>query len=347
MIILSAEKLRKLGADFLIASGAPEDEARLVSDFLVRANLAGHDSHGIMRILRYVDNVLQKKIRPRAKLEVVKETLSSALLNGNWGFGQVVGTKAMELAIEKAEKSAIGAVSVFNCNHVGRLADYTLMAAKKNMMGLAFVNAAKIVAPFGGMDRMLGTNPISFAAPMAKERPFVFDMATSVCAEGKIWVKLHSKQSLPEGWILDKEGRPSGNPADLYSGGVILPLGGYVGYKGYGLSLVTEILCGILSGAECSYSNQFKGGNGVFFEAINIKCFIDIEEFKEKMDKLVNAMRNSKRAPGSSEILVPGDPEERMEQKRLIEGIPIPDVTWTEFTALADKLGINIQKVIE
>jgi uncharacterized oxidoreductase len=268
-------------------------------------------------------------------------------LDGNWGFGQVVASKAMGLAIEKAEKSAIGAVAVFNCNHIGRLADYTLMAAEKNMIGVAFVNAGKSVAPFGGMGRMLGTNPISFAAPAAKERLFMLDIATSVVAEGKVWVRLHSKQLLPDGWILDKEGRPSRNPFDLYSGGVLLPFGGYAGHKGYGLSLVWEILCGILNGAGCGYSDENKGGNGVFFEAINIQCFIPIEEFKERMDRLAGAMRNSKKALGSNEILFAGDPEARMGQKRRAEGIPIPGATWEEFTAMAGRLGLNIEKLIE
>lgn len=347
MIVLSADKLRKLGVKYLTAAGAPIEEAELVSDFLVRANLAGHDSHGIIRILRYANNLLEKRIKPGARLEVVRETPSSILLNGNWGFGQVVASKAMGIAIDKAERNTIGVASVFNCNHVGRLADYTLMAAEKNMIGLAFVNASKMVAPFGGMERMLGTNPISFAAPAAEGRPFVFDMATSVCAEGKVWVRLQSKQQLPEGWILDKEGKPSINPSDLYAGGVIIPFGGYAGYKGYGLSLVTEILSGIISGAGCEYSSEFKGGNGIFFEAIDISSFIDVAEFRKKMEELVNALRNSSKAPSSSEILVPGDPEERMERKRMAEGIPLADTTWTEFTTLAGKLQIDIQETIK
>jgi LDH2 family malate/lactate/ureidoglycolate dehydrogenase len=345
MIVLSADKLRKLGEKYLTAAGAMKEEAELVSDFLVRANLAGHDSHGIIRILRYTNNLLEKRIKPGSRLEVVRETPSSILLNGNWGFGQVVGSKAMRIAIEKAERNTIGVASVFNCNHVGRLADYTLMAAEKNMIGLAFVNASKMVAPFGGMERMLGTNPISFAAPSAEGRPFVFDMATSVCAEGKVWVRLQSKQQLPEGWILDKEGKPSINPSDLYSGGAIQPFGGYAGYKGYGLSLVTEILAGIMSGTGCEYSSEFKGGNGVFFEAINIGSFIDITKFRKQMKAVVKAIRNSKKAPGSNDILVPGDPEERMEKKRLAEGIPLAETTWTEFKTLADKLQIDMQEI--
>jgi uncharacterized oxidoreductase len=214
------------------------------------------------------------------------------------------------------------------------------------LIGVAFVNAGRIVAPFGGMERMLGTNPISFAAPAGKEKPFLIDIATSIVAEGKVWVRLHSKQSLPQGWILDKEGMPSANPADLYAGGVLLPFGGYAGHKGYGLSLVVEILCGLLNGAGCSYSEEFKGGNGVFLEAINIQNFTPVEEFRHRMDRLASAMRNSKRAPGSSEILFPGDPEAKMEQKRLKEGIPVPDVTWQELATMAKKLGLNMEKVV-
>lgn len=345
MPVLNYEKLRRLSVEIFKVAGVPDKEAELVSEFLVKANLAGHDSHGVIRIPPYVKRIRKGEVVPGAKLDVVSETHTTALLNGNWGLGQVVGTKAMKMAIEKAKKNMVGVVCAFNCNHVGRLADYMMMAVEEDMIGIAAVNSLKGVAPYGGMERMLSTNPISYAFPTNQEKPFVLDIATSVCAEGKVRVKLHKGEKLPDGWIIDKEGNPSNNPADFYSGGAILPLGGEVGYKGFGLSLAVEVLGGILSKAGCSYL-EAKKGNGVFMEAINIEGFISVDNFKEEMDNLIRAIKNSKPRPGFDEILIPGEIEFRTEQKRLHEGIYIPEKTWNEIKDTAKKLGIDIEEFI-
>lgn len=330
-----------IGTRIFIAAGAPPEEARLVSEFLVKANLAGHDSHGIIRVIQYVNEIERGFLRPGAKIEIERETPSSAVLNGNWGFGQVVAKRAMELAVEKARDNAISVVCAFNCNHIGRLADYTMIASKKDMIGIAMVNSTRFVAPFGGKERMLSTGPMSFAFPSDLEFPFIVDVATSVVAEGKVRVALHKGEKIPFGWIIDKNGNPSNNPQDLYDGGALLPLGGEEsGHKGFGLGLAVEVLSGILTNAGCAYE-ETKRGNGVFFEVINIEKFMPIDEFKRRVGDLIRALKASKPRPGFKEIIIPGEPEYLMEKVRLKEGIYIPERTWEEIRKIARKLKVS------
>jgi LDH2 family malate/lactate/ureidoglycolate dehydrogenase len=341
MPIFSAKQLIEYGTRIFTAAGAPPEEARLVSELLVKANLAGHDSHGVIRIIQYVNEIEKGFIKPGAKVEVVKEGPSFALLNGNWGFGQVVATKAMELAIRKARVNDVGIVCVFNCNHVGRLSDYTVMASKNDMVGISMANSTKCVAPFGGREKMLSTGPISFAFPSDLEFPLVIDIATSVVAEGKVRVALHKGERIPIGWIINKDGYPSDNPKDLYEGGALLPLGGdEAGHKGFGLGLAIEVLGGILTGAGCAYE-ETKRGNGVFFEAINVERFMPVDEFKRRVGTLVRAIKASNPRPGFREIIIPGEPEYITEVNRLKNGINIPERTWEEIKIIACKLGLT------
>ena len=345
MPVLAAGQLKNIGIEIFKALGATEEEAKIVSEFLVKANLAGHDSHGVIRIIQYADQIKKGKIIPGTSIEVVRETPSSALLNGNWGFGQVIGFKAMKMAIEKTKNNTASVVCVYNCNHIGRLADYTMMAAENGMIGMALANANKIVAPYGGMERMLGTGPLSYAFPTDKEIPFVLDIATSVCAEGKIRVWLHKGEKLPYEWIIDKNGKPSNNPSDLYEGGAILPFGGEVGYKGFGLGLIVDVLGGILARSGPAYRDD-KRGNGVFMEAINIESFIPLDQFKREMDELIRAVKRSKPMPGFKEIMIPGEPEYKTEEKKLKEGIYVPEKTWGEITEIAKMLRVDIEKYV-
>ncbi len=340
MPTFTAEQLRIVGTKIFEALKATEEEAKIVSDFLVKANLCGHDSHGVIRILQYANEIKEGKIVPGAEVEVVRETPSSALLNGNWGFGQVIGFKAMKMAIEKATKNTISVVCVYNCNHVGRLVDYTMMASEKGMIGMVMANANKIVAPYGGIDRILSTGPISIALPTDKEVPLALDIATSICAEGKIRVSLHKGEKIPYGWIIDKNGNPSNNPSDLYDGGAILPWGGEVGYKGFGLGIIIDVLTGILARSTPAYYDD-KRGNGLFMEAINIESFMPLEQFKKEVDELIKAIKKCRLMQGFNEITVPGEPEFKIQQKRLKEGIYVPEKTWIEIKELAKSLRVD------
>lgn len=343
MPVFMADQLKTIGIEIFRALRAPDDEAKTVMELLVKANLAGHDSHGVIRVVQYAESIRKGKIVPGVPIEVVRETPSSALLNGNWGFGQVIGVKAMNMAIEKARKSTVSVVCVYNCNHVGRLADYTMMAAENGMIGMAMANANKCVAPYGGVERMLSTGPISYAFPADKEIPFVLDIATSIRAEGKVRVALHKGERLPHKWIIDKNGKLSNIPSDLYAGGALLPFGGEVGYKGFGLGLVTDVLGGILSKSGPAH-REGKRGNGLFMEAINMESFMPHDQFREEIDQLIRAMKNSKPMTGFKEITIPGEPEYRTEQKRLKEGIYIPEKTWKEIAKTAKTLKVNIEK---
>jgi uncharacterized oxidoreductase len=192
---------------------------------------------------------------------------------------------------------------------------------------------------------MLSTGPISCAFPANSEFPFILDMATSISAEGKVRVKLHKGEKLPDGWIIDKDGNPSNDPKDFYEGGAILPLGGdAVGYKGFGLALAVEVLGGILSSAGCAYEDG-KMGNGVFFEAVNVESFVPLDEFKKRVDDLIRAVKSSKLRPGFEEIMIPGEPEFKTEQRRLKDGIPVPERTWEEIKSIAEKLNLNLDIV--
>ncbi len=342
MPVLKADQLVKMGTEIFVASGSPAEEAKLVSEFLVRANLAGQDSHGVMRIIQYVKAIERGDIRPDAKTEVVRETHSSALVNGNWGFGQVVAKRAMEIAIEKAKENSVGTVCAFSLYHIGRLADYTEMAMERDMIGIAMANSTKRVAPHGGKESLLSTAPICYAFPTGSEKPFILDIATSVCAEGKVRVMFHKGEKLPDGYIINRDGNPSNNPKDLYQGGAILPLGGdAAGHKGFGLALVAEVLAGLLSGDGCAYEAR-KKGNGVFFEVIDIESFMPVDEFKSQMDDLIRAIKSSKPRPGFKEILIPGELEFRTEKKRRKEGVPVPKKTWAEICNLAVRMGVDL-----
>lgn len=346
MPVFKAEQLRKVGTEIFVAAGAPRGEAEWVSHLLVKSNLVGHDSHGVIRIVQYVKAMEEGYLKPGARVEVVRETPSSALLKGNWGFGQVVAKKAMEIAIDKAVKNTVGTVCAYDLYHIGRLADYTEMAAEKGLIGIAMANSVKSVAPYGGKERLLSTSPMSYAFPTGGETPFVLDIATSVCAEGKVRVALHKGEKLPYGCIIDKEGNPSNNPQDFYDGGALLPLGGdSVGYKGFGLGFVVEVLSGVLSGAGCGYE-EGKKGNGIFFQAIDIQRFMPVNEFEKKISAFIQTVKSTKLRPKFREILMPGEPEARTKRERLRDGIYLPDKTWEEIRNTANALGLDLTSMV-
>lgn len=310
--------------------------------------MAGVDSHGVLRLGSYVQGLRKGIIKPGVKNQIVRETPSSLLINGNWGFGQVVCQEAMNRVLAKAEETGVVAAGVFNCNHIGRLADYTQMAVDREMIGFITVNSDPCVAPYGGRKVVLSTNPLSYGIPAGREMPIIVDFATSVAAEGKVQTALSKGEQLPLGWIVDSRGRPSVNPADLYEpplppvqykfAGALLPAGGY---KGYGLGLVIEILAGALTGSGCSEEVTSGLTNGVFMQVLNISRFVPVESFKERVDRLIRWIKDSPTAEGFQEILIPGEPEARERQKRMKTGIPIPDLAWTSLRDLCTQYGLK------
>jgi len=222
----------------------------------------------------------------------------------------------MKLAIEKAEEHGIGAVATFNCCHIGRMADYVLMAPPHDMMGVCAVISGAGIAPYGGIERIFNQSPIGIAIPAGEESPFMLDISSSVCAGGKIMHALAKGERMPEGYIIDKEGNPTTDPQDFIDGGAGLPFGGPVAYKGYGLAMAMDAIAGILSGRGSAFDRANKG-QGIFQMAIKIGVFRPIDEFKADMDKLIRAVKGSKKAPGFSEILIPGEPESRSEKEKM------------------------------
>ncbi|MDQ1281534.1 MAG: Ldh family oxidoreductase [Thermoproteota archaeon] len=346
MPIFSSQQLHRVGLAIFECAGVSRKEAEQVMSLLVESNLAGHGSHGVIRIPRYVDEILKGITKPDTKIKIVKETPTTAVVDGNWGLGQVVARQTMNIAIEKAEKNNVGVVATFNCGHIGRMADYALMATFHEMIGYCVVNSRPQVVPFGGTQRMFNQSPICWAIPAGKEPPFVLDISTSVSAGGKIAVAHDKGEKLPPGYIVNKNGNPTLDPEDYYKGGAGLPLGGLVGYKGTGLAMVVDITAGILSGRGAAYLGENRG-QGVFQMALKISAFRDLGEFKDEMDNLLRAVRNSKPAPGFKEVLVPGDLELRTRKKRLMDGIDVPQATWDEIVQTAMKVKVDVDKYLD
>lgn len=344
----SADQLKEIGVRILDAAGSPHAESETVCEILVRANLLGHDSHGIMRVPQYVGEIRSGEIRPGTPIEIERETAAAAVIQAEQGWGHVIARKAMQLAIEKARQVAIGTVVVRGSQHVGRVGEYPTMAAEAEMIGMAFVNSygrTGSVAPWGGAERRLSPNPIAFAMPSGGDWPVMVDITTSVFPEGKIRVTRYAGKQLPEGVIIDSEGNPTTDPAAFYGPpeGALLPLGGIVGHKGYALSLVAELLAGALSGAGCTGKEKEEKGNGVFFQAINIAALLPYEEFVQTVQEQISWVKSARPKPGVEEILYPGEPEYRAAQQRGAEGIPVEESIWQEMLETADSLGVTIQ----
>ncbi|MBD3183890.1 Ldh family oxidoreductase [Candidatus Poribacteria bacterium] len=341
-----AEQLKKVGAKIFESAGVQSQEARIVANSLVNSNLAGHDSHGIIRIPQYIALIKKGDIVPEAEITIVKDNPSTAVLDGNWGFGQVMAREAMKKAINKAKNNSLAAISMSRSNHVGRLGEYPAMAAEENMIGMIAVNnhgAAQCMSAWGGISRRLSPNPVSIGLPSGENSDVLLDITTAVVAEGKVRVKRNRGEELPEGCIIDSEGKPSTNPNDFYGPppGAILPFGGIVGHKGYGLGFILDILAGALSGAGCSRADAPRFGNAVFINVINIESFISINEFKAHVDGLIDYVKSSPKRPDVSEILFPGEIEEKERIKRLESGIYIEDETWGQIIDIAKESGLD------
>ena len=346
MPTFAANQLRRVGQSIFEAVDTPPDVARQVSDSLVTNNLMGHDSHGVIRIPSYLRKISERQIIPQAQPQVIRETPTTALLDGHWAFGQVVAGRGMEIAIAKAREHNIAAVGMFHCPHIGRVGEYPAMAAEQGMIGIAVCNSGPpggIVAPFGGRKPFFSTNPLALAVPAGERPPLLLDFATSVVAEGKVRVARNRGKQIPEGWIMDSEGNASTDPHDLYQGGALLPFGAH---KGYGLALFVDILGGILTGTGCTAMPDYDGGNGTFMIAIDIQSFHPLAKFKASVDHFIAAVKKVPLAPGVEEILVPGEIEYRTQVQRKREGILVEEVTWSEIVQAAQELGVEMQGLL-
>lgn len=343
MPIVHAERLTTIGAALLRAAGASAEEADAVAVGCVNANLAGHDSHGIIAVPTYIDRIKAGHIVPGAPWKIVQESPTTTVVNGHWGFGFHVNAKAMQLTIDKAKKSNVAAVTVFRQSHVGRLAAYPLMAAREGMIGLATADSGrspKIVAPFGGREARLGTNPISIAVPSDLEAPLYLDMATSAVAAGKIALAAARGEQIPTGWIVDADGRQTTDPTRFRKGGALLPLGGTEGYKGSGLAAMVEILCGLLTGLGFGVEPTGRHNDGCFMAVFNVAAFRPLAEFKKEVGEFARYLKSTPPSEASTGVFYPGEVEYICEQKRRKSGIDVEDATWEKLRALARDYGL-------
>jgi uncharacterized oxidoreductase len=345
MPTVPAEKLEKLAADILRAAGATDNEAGIVSRHLIEASLAGHDSHGMMRVLQYTEDIRSGSIVPGTEIKTIQDWDTGSTIDATGVFGQVACNQAMQMAIRKARERTVGVVTIRGAHHSGRLGAYVAQAAAEDMIGVVMVNgggAGQWVAPFGGRERRIGTNPIAIGAPSGKGFPIVLDMGTSIVPEGKIRHYFQKGETVPDGWLIDHAGKPTNDPGVLYAEppGAILPLGGSSGHKGYGLAFFVDILAGILSGAGCcgTETPQTSSGGGILMLAIKIGSFGPTSQFQQHVSTLVDHVKSSAPVPGFKEVLVPGEFEFQKTQRRSRDGVDVADSVWKDLNALLVEL---------
>lgn len=329
-----ANEMAAFSDKLLMAVGTPPADAKMVTESLISASLTGHDSHGMILLPSYLEEVKSGLIRPGSRVSVVYETPIMARLNGNLNYGQVVARKALSLALEKAERAGIALVVSYRTNHVGRLGQYTLLAAEKGFIGIMMVNTNPSVAPWGGYQRKLGTNPISIASPRKNRNPILLDMATSVVAMGKVLLKVGTGEKIPEGWIIDKNGKASTTPEDYSAGGALLSAGTY---KGYGLGLMIDLLCGAFNGAGGADTQR---GNGVLMMLFKPDLFVPREEYLDTVERVAKFVVSSPPIEGFDKILLPGDPEYIALAERSKNGIPVHINTMVRLKKVAQDLNV-------
>lgn len=343
MPTVSDERLRAIAADLLEGAGAPRSEAETVARHCIEANLTGHDSHGIIQIPTYIDRVDKGHIVPGAAFDIVQESPTTTVVDGNWGFGYVQTERAMAMTIEKAKTQNVAACTIFKQGHVGRAAAYPLMAAEAGMIGIMTADsgrAPKQVAPFGGREARLGTNPISIAVPSDLDGTLFFDLSTAAAAAGKVKLAQARGEMVPDGWLIGADGQPTNNPAVLGKGGALLPLGGDVGFKGYALSAMVEILSALLTGLGFGVEPTGKHNDGCFMACFKVEAFRPLATFRQEVKEFAEYLKSTPPADGFDEVLYPGEIEHMRRRERVANGVEVEDKTWNALGALAQKYNL-------
>lgn len=336
-------EISKFSINCFTKLGMSEEDAKTVTDTMVEADLRGIHSHGFIRLPIYVKRIQKGFINAETEITVEKETNTVALLDGNFAAGQVAGKNAMEKAISKAKESGMGLAVVKNSNHFGIAAHYAIMAAKENMIGIVMSNVEPLMPAIGGAEKIIGNNPIAIAAPRGKEQPIVLDMALSNAPLGKILVAKAKNETIPDGWGVDKEGKPTNNPSDVLDGGFLYPVGGP---KGFGLAIIAEILTGVLSGSQFSkdipsmYNLQEKQSISHFMLAIDVSVFGAVDDFQDRMTVLSSFVKNTKKANGVKATFLPGELEFGREEKNKSLGLPMDQEVFNELKKVSEELEI-------
>ncbi len=340
------EELRNFCVQAYVKTGVPPEEAWIVADLLTRADLRGVETHGVTRLPIYIQRLQKGYVRKESKITVVKEKGPTAFLDAHGSMGHIAAYRGMEKAIQKAEEYGLGWTSVKDSGHFGVAGLFPMMALKKDFVGYIVSNSAPMMFPWGGRERIIGNNPLAYAFPAGEYQPVVLDFSLSVVSSGKLILARKKGEKIPLGWAVNKEGLPTEDPYEGYEGGGSLaPVGGH---KGYGLVLIHEILTAVLTGGK--WTRSIKSlyeedpsriqGTCHSFMALDPDCFIGREEFKRNVDAYIRSIKESSRAAGMQEILVPGEPEYRTELRLMKKGIPLPPNTVRDLTALGLSLGI-------
>lgn len=339
---IHAEPLESLCRDLFSAAGAPADIAALVAESLVLTNLFGHDSHGVLRVKQYVTMIRSGMIQPAQRPRVSKGFGATALVTGGYGFGQVGARYAAQLAQELGAEHGIAAVSLGQTTHIGRLGEYTALIAQAGLIGFGFTSGTMYsgwLTPYGGRERVFGTNPMSFAVPCGVGGTLLLDFATAGVAHGKIVLARAKGAPLPRGVMLDSDGRPSTDAGILDDGAVLLPMGLH---KGSGLALMMEIIPTLLAGHKPISAPDSHFGNPTLLIALTPAAFADEPDFAQEVDALKGRVKAVKPAAGFDEVLLPGEPEARAYAVRAESGIPLPDAVWRDLSELANELGVSV-----
>jgi len=351
---LSAAQWRKICRRVFTAWGAPDDIAQCVANSLVESNLAGLDSHGVVRIVNYYNFVKPGWWRPANRPEVAREGPCSAVIDGNWGFGQPAVHLALDLGIAKAREHGISGIGIIRAGHVGRLGEYAERAAGEGMVALLTVNNGRSgghVAPYGGVERVFSTNPLAAAVPARRHPPFIMDFATTVVAAGKVELAPDLDMPIPPGWAIDSEGRPATTARQYMEGGAMLP---FAGHKGYALALLVELLSGALTGAGVTQrpSQVPSGGlgfagNAAFLIVVDIAHFTDPDQFFGDVDGLFDRLHAVRPAPGFERVLIPGEPEaEQRARHAATSEITIHGTIWERIAQVAAESQVSLDEFI-
>jgi len=343
---INHEKLTRFVQAAFEKLGVPAADAQIAAETLVAADLRGVDTHGVIRFSPYawyVKWLSDGSMTAKPNIQVISETPSTALLDGDRGMGMVIGHRAMELAIEKAKQCGIGMVGVRNSRHYGMSAQYAMQALAHNMIGIAMTNASRQVVPTFGREARFGTNPMCFAVPAGKELPFVLDMATTTAAAGKLELAARLEKSIPTGWALDEKAEPTHDPRVAQKARRLLPLGGSRdngSHKGYGLAILVEILCGVLTGTLTAL-NADQDPRGHFFGAIRVDAFRPVTEFKRDMDRLIRELKSTPPIQGQNRVYVAGEIEFETAEERAERGVPLLPSVLKGLREVSEQLGMT------
>ena len=329
----------------LVAAGIPPEDASQVAALMAEADARGGDAHGVFRLPQYVKQIQSGAVNPRPDIHIVKNQAGTALVDGDNALGHLVMKRAAELAIEKARECGVGWVGTRRSNHAGPAQLYPRMIAAQDMIGLYFcVGNANLLPPWGGSEVLLSTNPIAIAVPGSRHPTITLDMATTNTAFGKIRLKAQRGEPMPEGWMIDREGKPLTDPKRA-SEGFLVPIGGP---KGYGLALMIGLLAGTLNGAafgrdvvDYTVDSKTPSNTGQSIVAVNIAAFADVQSFKQNVDEVWDVMKSSPTLPGVDEVRLPGERSEQIYRERMSRGIPLSEGQRKVLDELADRLGIS------